>query len=156
MKQINWPLKYTNKNWALFFIAEKKMVFTKTRELLSWWFQRSMVYSKHLISFLNSEAYHFINLKCVTDEDQTSCINCGSMKIQKTALPAVISYNCRMAWVVRDLKDHIIPAPLPWGGMPSTRPGCSKPHPTWPWTLPGMEHPQLLWATCSSASPPSE
>ncbi|KAK4827563.1 hypothetical protein QYF61_019187 [Mycteria americana] len=23
--------------------------------------------------------------------------------------------------------------PLPWAGTPSTRPGCSKPHPTWPW-----------------------
>ncbi|KAK4828311.1 hypothetical protein QYF61_025323 [Mycteria americana] len=40
-------------------------------------------------------------------------------------------------------------------GTPSTRPGCSKPHPTWPQTLPGMGHTQLLWATCSSVSPPS-
>ncbi|KFW07755.1 Dysferlin, partial [Eurypyga helias] len=44
--------------------------------------------------------------------------------------------------------DHPVPTPLPWAGTPSPRPGCSKPHPAWPWTLPGMGHPQLLWATC--------
>jgi len=53
-------------------------------------------------------------------------------------------------------KDHLVPTPLPWAGIPSTRTGCSKPCPTWSWTLPGREHPQLLWATCSSASPPSD
>uniref|UniRef100_A0A8C3XYB5 Protein scribble homolog n=1 Tax=Catharus ustulatus TaxID=91951 RepID=A0A8C3XYB5_CATUS len=39
-------------------------------------------------------------------------------------------------------------------GTPSPAPGCSKPCPTWPWALPGMEQPQLLWAP--SASPPSQ
>lgn len=29
-------------------------------------------------------------------------------------------------------------------------PGGSKPHPLWPWTLPGMMYPPLLWATCAS------
>ena len=29
----------------------------------------------------------------------------------------------------------------------SARPGCSKPHPTWPWTLPGRGHPQLSCLT---------
>ena len=53
-----------------------------------------------------------------------------------------------MVWVGRDLEDHLVPSPLPWTETPSTRPGCSKPHSTWPWTLPGREHPQLLWATC--------
>jgi len=43
----------------------------------------------------------------------------------------------RMVWVGRDLKDHLVPSPLPWTGTPFTRPGCSKPCPTWPWTLPG-------------------
>ena len=66
------------------------------------------------------------------------------------------SQNDRMVWVGRDLKDHLVPTPLPWTGTPSTRPGCPKPHPTWPWTLPGRGRPQLLWATCSSASPPSQ
>lgn len=23
--------------------------------------------------------------------------------------------------------------PLPWAGMPPTKPGCLRPHPTWPW-----------------------
>jgi len=35
-----------------------------------------------------------------------------------------------MVWVGRDLIDHKVPMPLPWGGTPSTRPGCSEPHPT--------------------------
>jgi len=51
-------------------------------------------------------------------------------------------------------KDHLVPIPLPWAGTPSTKPGCSKSHQTLPWTLPGRGHPQLLWATCASASPP--
>jgi len=61
-----------------------------------------------------------------------------------------------MVWVERDLKDHLVPtSPAVGNNTPSTRAGCSKPPPTWAWTLPGKEHPQLLWATCSSASPPS-
>ncbi|XP_064493014.1 phospholipid-transporting ATPase IK, partial [Pseudopipra pipra] len=44
--------------------------------------------------------------------------------------------------------------PLPWPGTPPTSPGCSKPPPTWPWTLPGMGQPQLLWATCARAPHP--
>lgn len=38
-------------------------------------------------------------------------------------------------------------------GQGHLRPGCSKPQPTW--TLPGMGHRQLLWATGSRISPPS-
>ena len=54
-----------------------------------------------------------------------------------------------VVWDGRDLKDHLVPAALPWARTPSTRPGCSKPLPTRPWTLPGRGQPQLLWATCS-------
>jgi len=61
----------------------------------------------------------------------------------------------RMVWVGRDIIDCLVPTALPWAGTLSTRPGCSKPHPTWPWTLPGKGHPQFVWATCSSASPSS-
>ena len=32
----------------------------------------------------------------------------------------------------RDLKDHLVPPPLPWAGTLSTRSCCSKLHPTWP------------------------
>lgn len=52
-------------------------------------------------------------------------------------LPSLVSnqsQNCRTVWGGRDFRDHLIPTPLPWGGTPSTKPGCSQPHPTWPWT----------------------
>jgi len=50
------------------------------------------------------------------------------------------SWNHRIVWVGRDLKDHLVPTPLPWAGTAYTRPGCSKPYPAWPWTLPGRGH----------------
>jgi len=59
-----------------------------------------------------------------------------------------------MIWIGRDLKHHLGPSPQPREGTPSTRSGCSKPLPSWPWTLPGRGQPQLRWATCASASPP--
>ena len=46
--------------------------------------------------------------------------------------------------------------PLLCAGSPTTKPGCPKPHPAWPWMPPGMGHPQPPWATCSSVSPPSK
>ena len=52
----------------------------------------------------------------------------------------------------RDLKAHLVPAPTPWAGISSTTPRCSELHPTWPCTLPGREHPQLLWANMDSPS----
>ena len=63
--------------------------------------------------------------------------------------------NHRKVWDGRGLIDHLVPPPLPWAGTPSTRPGCSKPRPTWAWTFPGRGHPQLLWATYARASPSS-
>jgi len=60
-----------------------------------------------------------------------------------------------MVWVGRDLKDDLGTSLLPWAGTPPTTSGCPKPHPAWPCTLPGMGHPQLLWATCAGASAPS-
>jgi len=42
-----------------------------------------------------------------------------------------------MVWVGTDLKGKLVPAPQPQAGTPSTRPGCSKTYPAWPWTLPG-------------------
>jgi len=44
-------------------------------------------------------------------------------------------------------------SPLLWTGLPSTRSGCTGPHPPWPWAPPGMEYPQFLRAACFSASP---
>jgi len=45
-----------------------------------------------------------------------------------------------MVWVGRELIDHLVPTPLSWAGTPCARPGCSKPHPTWPSTLPRRGH----------------
>jgi len=46
------------------------------------------------------------------------------------------SKNHRIAWVGRDLKYPLVPAPLPRAGLPaarsSTGSGCSEPRPTWP------------------------
>jgi len=46
------------------------------------------------------------------------------------------SWNHRIAWVGRGLKDHEAPTPLQQAGlltfMFNTRPGCPGPHPTWP------------------------
>ena len=50
------------------------------------------------------------------------------------------SQNHRMVWIGRDLKDHLVPTFRPRAGTPSTRPRCSKPHPTWPQTLRGGSH----------------
>jgi len=54
-----------------------------------------------------------------------------------------------MAWIEKDLKDHLVSTPLLCAGSPATRPGCSEPHPAWPSMPPGMGHPQPPWATCS-------
>lgn len=37
-----------------------------------------------------------------------------------------------------------------WTGTPCTRPGCSGLHLSWPWTLPGIGHPQLLWTSLNT------
>jgi len=56
-----------------------------------------------------------------------------------------------MVWVGRDLKEHLVKTPhLPLDQVTQSpiQPGLG--------TLPGKGQPQLLWATCASASPPSE
>ena len=50
-----------------------------------------------------------------------------------------------MAWVENDHNDRIS-TPLLCAGSPPTRPGCTEPHPAWPWMPPGMGHPQPPWA----------
>ena len=47
-----------------------------------------------------------------------------------------------MAWVATDHNDHLVSTPLPRTGSPTTRSGCSKPHPAWPWMHPGRGQPQ--------------
>ena len=62
------------------------------------------------------------------------------------------SENHRMAWLEKDLKDHLVSTPLLYAGSWTTRPGCPEPHPAWPWMPPGMGHPQSPWATCFTVS----
>lgn len=59
--------------------------------------------------------------------------------------------NHRMILIGRGLEDHLVQTSLMWVGSPSSRTSCSRPHPTWPWTLPGTGQLQSL---CASASPP--
>lgn len=42
--------------------------------------------------------------------------------------------NHSMIW---GLKDHLVQGLPPWTGTLPTKPGYSKPHPAWAWTLPG-------------------
>lgn len=47
----------------------------------------------------------------------------------------------------KGLKDHLVPTLCHRQGHLPLSPGCPRPHSPWPWTLPGMRRPQLLWAT---------
>lgn len=51
--------------------------------------------------------------------------------------------SCRMVWVRRDPKDHLVPALLLQAGTPYTVPPHSKCHPFCPWTFSEMGHLQL-------------
>jgi len=68
-----------------------------------------------------------------------------------------------MAWVEKDHNDHLVLTPLLCAGSPTSRPGCSEPHPAWPWMPPGMGHPhnrkrliclhfQKEWIYCDTGS----
>lgn len=67
---------------------------------------------------------------------------------QEQSLISLLNHRI-MACVGRDIRAHPVPMPLPQAGTPCPRPGCSDHHPTRPWTLPGVGHPQILWTTCS-------
>ena len=36
------------------------------------------------------------------------------------------SQNRRTAWVEKEPKDHLVSTPLPWAGLPTTRPVCQE------------------------------
>ena len=52
-------------------------------------------------------------------------------------------------------KGHLVQPLCHEAGTSSTRSSCSEPHPTWPWTPPGVGYLPPLRATCSSVSSPS-
>jgi len=43
----------------------------------------------------------------------------------------LVSQYHRMAWIEKDLEDHLVSTPLLCAGLPTTRPGCPEPHPAW-------------------------
>jgi len=47
-----------------------------------------------------------------------------SSKEQRGQQEIIIEH--RMAWVEKDLKDHIVSTPLLWAGLPTTRPRTSS------------------------------
>lgn len=56
--------------------------------------------------------------------------------------------------IEKNLKDVLVPTPLPCSGMPHTRSSFSGPHPAWPWSFSGIriEHPWLLQTKISISS----
>uniref|UniRef100_A0A8C5IDI5 Uncharacterized protein n=1 Tax=Junco hyemalis TaxID=40217 RepID=A0A8C5IDI5_JUNHY len=79
----------------------------------------------------------------------------GSWGLHILAGEGSVCFDPRVVWVEMDPKATQY-TPAMAGTLP-TIPGCSKPCPTWPWALPGIQGlPQLLWAPCASACQPSE
>ena len=85
--------------------------------------------------FKRQATFAICSLPCATYKDYLltkitaearACIT--SCKLVSLLPGAGCPENHGMVWVGRDLKDHLVPPPLPWAGTPSTRPGCSKPH----------------------------
>lgn len=70
-------------------------------------------------------------------------------------LHEVIESQKGLGWK-RPQRSSCFSPSLPWAGTPCPGPHCSKPPPTWPGTLSGMGHPQLVWTACTSASTPSQ
>lgn len=61
-----------------------------------------------------------------------------------------MSQNRGRDGVGRDLKEDLIPAPLPQAGTPSPRLGYSDLTPDWPWTIPAMGH---IYSTSGQPAP---
>ena len=59
----------------------------------------------------------------------------ASVALKSLMWSSIESQNHRMVRVGRDHIGHLVPIPPLWAVTPSNGPGCSKPHPTWPWTL---------------------
>lgn len=58
---------------------------------------------------------------------------CNSKLLMRSTHRIIETQKRKVVSVGKDLKDHLVPMPLPWVGTPSTRSGCQQPHPTWPW-----------------------
>lgn len=82
---------------------------------------------------------------CVSDSHCTEHCNCKQEHF--SLLASFIESQNSLGWKGPQRSPNS--NPLPWAGTSPTTPGCSKPHPGWPWALPGMEHPQLLWVNLS-------
>ena len=70
--------------------------------------------------------------------------SCLQLKFSTCSWTTIKALSHWKVWLGRGLKDHLVPTSC---HEPPTRSGCPGLHPAWPWAPPGMERPQLLWAT---------
>lgn len=69
--------------------------------------------------------------------------------VVKSIMPHHGIMDQRMVWFGgKHLTGHLAPVLATWAGTPSTKPVCSKPCLTQPWTLPGMRHTAFLGHLC--------
>lgn len=58
--------------------------------------------------------------------------------------------RCSSSIIIKHKTQTLLEPPVAWAVTPSSRQGCSKPHPTWSWT--SSRDLQLLWTTCARVS----
>ena len=61
-------------------------------------------------------------------KSRLQCLNCGRKYVELRFPFYVESQNHRMAWVEKNLKDHLVSISLLWTGLPTIRTGCPKQH----------------------------
>lgn len=92
---------------------------------------------------MRGETHPHLRIPCFSTYS-CAIVTKGKVSSNKQLVTAeTFSQNYRMLWVGRELKD---PNPCPWAQTPYTERGGSEPCPACPWTLTGMEHPQLPWS----------
>jgi len=67
-----------------------------------------------------------------SDLSRISSETVSSLQLKKLSVRSGTEMNHRMSWAGRDLEDYLVPTALLQARLPTTRPGCSGPCPTWP------------------------
>uniref|UniRef100_A0A8C0AQG3 C2H2-type domain-containing protein n=1 Tax=Buteo japonicus TaxID=224669 RepID=A0A8C0AQG3_9AVES len=99
--------------------------------------QQHYVGKKHRRNEARKKILEELGDKAVPAESSSNAVGvgyymCSICNITLTSIETYQSHVQGNKHRIKDVKDHLVPTPLPWAGTPSTRPGCSKPHPTWP------------------------